>query len=715
MVRIRKDHDYGVAVPNAADREIGELVDGFNRMLRDVRDRDERLEAHRRNLEQEVADRTHDLREARDAAEQANRAKSEFLATMSHEIRTPMNGLMVMAELLTSGALPARQRRFAEIIAKSGQSLLAIINDILDFSKIEAGKIELESRPLDLNELAENVTSLFAEQASSKSIDLAAVVDPNTPRLVVGDPVRLSQIISNLVNNALKFTERGFVKLAISPAAGDAKSIEIRVTDSGVGIPPDKLATIFEAFSQADQSTTRQFGGTGLGLAICKRLVEAMGGEISVESQPGKGSTFLAIIPTGTQEEKRTWPRLALSSGESKFCLLDVAGEATASALERYLAASGYTVIRRDDRSTMDQRAHASLICADSDRLPTFEFPSDRARPIVIAVCRLGDGSAEELIRSGKTDAVVSRPVLRSEIECLLERIAAGEPVLQPIGPAAGESTGIVRFRPFAVLLADDNPINREVASEALSQLGATVETAENGLQAVEKVTSSDYDIVFMDGSMPELDGFEAARRIRQTEAHAQKSRTIIVALTAHVVGTAADAWQEAGMDDVVYKPFTIGRLAETIGKLLPHLSTEQPASDQSPMPAEPVASREQRLHRDDTALLLDPDVISQLRQLQSMGKGEFVRKVVGLYTEHAPAAVDRIRQAASSGRADECSKAAHALKSMSFNIGAKRVAELALAIETAAQTQHTVPSSAVIEELREVIGMTLEGLKASN
>ena len=357
----------------------------------------------------------------------------------------------------------------------------------------------------------------------------------------------------------------------------------------------------------------------------------------------------------------------------------------------------------------------ASLICADSDRLPTFEFPSDRARPIVIAVCRLGDGSAEELIRSGKTDAVVSRPVLRSEIECLLERIAAGEPVLQPIAPAAGKSAGIVRFRPFAVLLADDNPINREVASEALSRLGANVETAENGLQAVEKVTSSDYDIVFMDGSMPELDGFEAARRIRQAEADAQKSRTIIVALTAHVVGTAADAWREAGMDDVVYKPFTIGRLAQTIGTLLPHLSTEQPASDQSPMPAEPVASREQRLHREDTALLLDPDVISQLRQLQSMGKGEFVRKVVGLYTEHAPAAVDRIRQAASSGRADECSKAAHALKSMSFNIGAKRVAELALAIETAAQTQHTVPNGAVIEELREVIGMTLEGLKASN
>jgi signal transduction histidine kinase len=222
MTQVREEQRYDVAVPNASDREIGELVDGFNRMLHDVRERDDRLEAHRRNLEKEVADRTHELREARDAAEMANRAKSEFLATMSHEIRTPMNGILVMAELLTASALPVRQRRFAEIIAKSGQSLLAIINDILDFSKIEAGKLELESQPVDLNGLAENVTSLFAERARNKSIDLAALVDPSAPRAITGDPVRLSQVVSNLVNNALKFTEQGFVKRLPLPTAASA-------------------------------------------------------------------------------------------------------------------------------------------------------------------------------------------------------------------------------------------------------------------------------------------------------------------------------------------------------------------------------------------------------------------------------------------------------------------------------------------------------------
>jgi two-component system sensor histidine kinase BarA len=714
MMRIRKGHDYGVAVPDAADREIGELVDGFNRMLRDVRERDDRLEAHRRNLEQEVADRTCDLREARDAAETANRAKSEFLATMSHEIRTPMNGIMVMAELLTGGELPARQRRFAEIIAQSGQNLLAIINDILDFSKVEAGKIELESRPVDLNELAENVTGLFAERARTKGIDLAAVVDPSAPRSVAGDPVRLSQVISNLVNNALKFTERGFVKLAIAPAAGDANSIAISVRDSGIGIPQDKLATIFEAFSQADQSTTRQFGGTGLGLAICKRLVEAMGGEIRVESGPGKGSTFSVVVPAKHQE-KREWPRLALSFGELRFCVLDTAGEATASALERYLAASGYTVLRRDDRLTIEQCAQASLICADADRLCTLAFPPDRARPIVIAVSRLGDASADELVRSGKADAVISRPVLRSEIESLLERIKHGEGALQPSASTGDKAEGILEFAPFRALVADDNPVNREVASEALSQLGASVATVENGLQAVEALASASYDIVFMDGSMPELDGFEATRRIRELEAAAKRPRTIIVALTAHVVGTAADAWRDAGMDDVVHKPFTIGKLARTIETLLPHLASSSAASNRAHVPAETSASPGQSPRQDDATPLLDADVVVQLRQLQAMGKGDFVHKVFHLYLEHAPPTLERVRQSAASGRLDECAKAAHALKSMSFNIGAKRVAELSLAIETAAKTQRTVPGRTVLEELSQTLDMTLQGLESSD
>src|SRR5215510_4047008 len=287
-MQVREQHRYDITLEAAGDREVGQLIDGFNAMLGDIKERDARLEAHRRNLERDIADRTRDLRDARDAAEAANRAKSDFLATMSHEIRTPMNGIMVMAELLAREEMPPRQRRCADVIVNSGQSLLAIINDILDFSKIEAGKLELEAVPVDLAQQADTAISLFAERARSKGIDLAAIVDPTTPRSITGDPVRLSQVIGNLINNALKFTEQGSVQLSIGPVAERPGILAIAVKDTGIGIAPDKLATIFDAFAQADQSTTRQYGGTGLGLAICKKLVAAWRGDISVTSTPGQ-------------------------------------------------------------------------------------------------------------------------------------------------------------------------------------------------------------------------------------------------------------------------------------------------------------------------------------------------------------------------------------------------------------------------------------------
>ena len=710
MARIRRDHRYDVSVPDASDREIGELVDGFNRMLHDVRERDERLDAHRRNLEKDVADRTRDLREARDLAETANHAKSEFLATMSYEIRTPMNGIMVMAELLNGGTLPARQRRFAEIIVKSGQSLLAIINDILDFSKIEAGKLDLEQRPLDLNEIAESVTTLFAERAREKSLDLAAVVDPTVPRMITGDPVRLGQVIGNLVNNALKFTEQGFVKLTVARAAGRPDRVEICVSDSGIGIPADKLATIFEAFSQADQSTTRQFGGTGLGLAICKRLVEAMDGEITVESRTGEGSAFSVVLPVD-REEQTAWPRLAPEAGLA-FCVLDVAGDATAAALTRYLTAGGYTVIRSDARLSIEQRRQAALICADAARLVTVDMSPMRPGPLRIALCELGDASGDDLIRSGRADAVISRPVLRSDIEDLLGRIVAGEAVLQPSADTTAGSTVAQRFRPFTALVADDNAVNREVASEALSRLGASVRTVENGMQAVQAVAADDYGVIFMDGSMPEMDGFEATRRIRAAELEHGRPRSVIVALTAHVVGTDADEWRRAGMDDVVHKPFTLAKLAETIARLLPDLALEAAAearaASSAPAPGAPPSAAE------GETSLLDSEVLGQLRQMQALGKADFVQKVFSLYLEHGPIALQRLLDAADAGDANECALAAHALKSMSYNIGAKRVAELALTVETVGKSDGQVANHAVRQELSDVFARTLAAIRIS-
>jgi signal transduction histidine kinase len=271
----------------AADDEVGDMVASFNRMLGEIRSRDQALAAHMAGLEATVAERTAELSRARDAADAANRARGEFLAAMSHEIRTPMNGVLVMAEMLAAADLPSRQRRFAQVIASSGASLMAIINDILDLSKIEAGRLELEAAPVDLAEIAEEACALFWERARSKGLDLGTFVDPATPALVQGDAVRLRQIVSNLVNNAVKFTDSGGVLVLVGP--GPAGGVRIAVRDTGPGIERDRIGRLFEAFTQEDQSTTRRFGGTGLGLAICQRLVGAMAGRFAVRSRPGAG------------------------------------------------------------------------------------------------------------------------------------------------------------------------------------------------------------------------------------------------------------------------------------------------------------------------------------------------------------------------------------------------------------------------------------------
>jgi signal transduction histidine kinase len=261
VARIRASQSFDAEVAASSNDEVGRLVDGFNAMLGEIRARDDRIDAHLKGLEREVDARTKDLRVARDSAELANRAKSDFLATMSHEIRTPMNGVMVMAELLAAGDLAERPRRYADVIVRSGKSLLAIINDLLDFSKIEAGKLELESTRVDLVEVIDQVASLFWERARSKGVDFAAYMAPDVPRFVVGDPVRIGQIVTNLVTNALKFTEHGYVLVTVANDPRREGVIRIAVRDTGVGIAKDKLAGVFAAFTQADQSTTRKFGG----------------------------------------------------------------------------------------------------------------------------------------------------------------------------------------------------------------------------------------------------------------------------------------------------------------------------------------------------------------------------------------------------------------------------------------------------------------------
>jgi two-component system, NarL family, sensor histidine kinase BarA len=694
MRQVRDSHDYAKSAEVVADDEVGDLVSGFNEMLAEIRTRDAAIAEHLEGLEQTVAERTADLKVAKEAAEAASTAKSDFLATMSHEIRTPMNGVMVMAEMLAAGDLPPKQRRFAEVIAKSGASLLAIINDILDFSKIEAGKLELEAAPADPAEVIEDVLALFWERARTKGLDLAAHIDPGVPALIETDPTRLRQVIGNLVNNALKFTETGAVMVSVVATGGRLK---IAVRDTGIGIAKDKIGGLFEAFTQADQSTTRRFGGTGLGLAICKRLAEAMEGQLTADSEVGKGSVFTLDLPMKTLAAPPAWPRL-----EAETAQIAVAAPATRTALQRYCKSAGMVVTPL----TADG-APPDLVIGEPAAL------KGRARSAAPTICltEYGETQGQALLDAGLVDLILVQPLRRREFAAALAQIAAGAPLSEALAAGAGAGAqSLPHFAGRRILVADDSGVNREVALEALSQLGCAVTLVGDGREAVDAVMGADFDLVLMDASMPEMDGFEASIEIRRREAAAGVEATPIVALTAHVVGAAADRWRQAGMDGILSKPFTLAALAAKLAEFV-EPAAPKPAAVPSPIvqPAAQTAS----VAPAAASMLLDPQVTGELARLAAAGKSDFVARVRRLYRENAPEAVKALIAAATAGDAEGAAKAAHALKSMSLNMGAKAVADLAARIETQAREMGVINVDHAQEVHRQLLATldVLDGL----
>ena len=674
---IRSTKRYQGTIVRNADAETGLLVDSFNAMIEEIRSRDEALDKHRQTLESTVEQRTHELRLARDAAESANEAKSGFLATMSHEIRTPLNGLMVMAELLAGAGLDQRLQRYAEVIVKSGQSLLTIINDILDLSKIEAGKLQLEAIPVDPAGIADDVTSLFWEKASSKGLDLAARIAPGMPQAILADPVRLNQILSNLVNNALKFTEQGQVLISMHVESGD---LVMAVSDSGIGIPQKKLNTLFEAFSQADQSVTRKFGGTGLGLAICKRLAEAMGGSIGVKSELGKGSVFWVRLPIEVSRPALALPHVPLTVA------MVVDGLATQSALGTCLASAGFTV-----RTANTDVADADAVFVSARRLRSLGLPEGR-RPRIVCLGWMGDSHGDTAIAEGRADDLIILPLRESDMLDMIGRIKTG--TLRGKSVLDRRSSGqlpLASFKGRHAIVADDNAVNREVIIEVLRQIGISVDAAVNGREAVDLWRQRKPDLIFMDCSMPDMDGYTATREIRAHEALAiAGGHTPIVALTAQVAGSSGDEWQKAGMDVYMTKPFTLKQIVACLEQQF----------DGRPM------ARETAPEVPPDAVILDDGIIAELRNIG--GSTALFHRVLDLFAGRVPQAVEHVSTLASGADLKALADAAHALKSMCANIGAFRAVEACHELERAARTGEHFDAGerigAIVNEVRLVM-----------